>query len=290
METIVLRAFAKINLAIDVVGKRDDGYHLIDMVTVPLKLHDSIEIQKQPDSDTTFLFCDDPTLVCDENNLAYKALSSMQNNFDIPGAYTMFIYKKIPVEAGLGGGSADAAAVIRALDRYIPIDAKEKEEKIQKLSVKIGADVPFCLVNKPSRVTGIGEVLTPIKIKCPYYVLIVKPNLGLSTKSVYEAFDNITDDIKHPNIEKLLEGLENDDENLIKENMINVLSVPAIKALPLIGDLLEEMEMMNLPLSGMSGTGSACFALSKDKKLLERASHIFEKEGNLTYLTQFNLL
>lgn len=290
METIVLKAFAKINLAIDVVGRRDDGYHLIDMVTVPLKLHDSIEIQKQAEGGDTFLFCDDPTLVCDENNLAYKALNSMQQNFKIDGAYTMYIYKKIPVEAGLGGGSADAAAVIRAIERYIPEDSKEKYEKIQKLSVKIGADVPFCLMSKPARVTGIGEVLTPIKIKYPYYVLIVKPNIGLATKTVYEAYDNIKDDIKHPDIDKLLLGLETDDVNLIKENMINVLSVPAIKALPLISDLLEEMEMMNLPLSGMSGTGSACFALSKDKKLLENASHIFEREGHSTYLTQFNLL
>lgn len=290
METIVVRAFAKINLAIDVVGKRDDGYHLVDMVTVPLKLHDSVEITPQPDGGETFLYCDDPTLVCDENNLAYKALSSMRDHFRIDGAYSMFIYKKIPVEAGLGGGSADAAAVIRALDRFIPEDEKEKEEKIRNLAVGIGADVPFCLLNKPCRVRGIGEKLEEIKIAYPYHVLIVKPNLGLSTKSVYQAFDEIKDEIVHPDIDKLLLGLKNNDEEMIRENMANVLSVPAIKALPLVSDLLEEMQMMNLPLSGMSGTGSACFALSKDKHHLERAAHIFEKEGNETYITQFNLL
>ena len=290
METIVVRAFAKINLAIDVVGKRDDGYHLVDMVTIPLKLHDSVEIQAQQNGGDTFLYCDDPSLVCDESNLAYKALNLVQNNFYVKGAYTIFIYKKIPVEAGLGGGSADAAAVIRALARYIPEEQKEKEKKIMSLSTKIGADVPFCLVNKPCRVNGIGEKLTPIKVAYPYHVLIVKPNLGLSTKSVYEAYDRIQDEISHPNIDQLLVGLEKGDEELIKHNMANVLSAPAIKALPLIADLLEEMQMMNFPLSGMSGTGSACFALSKDKHLLERAAHVFEKEGNLTYLTEFNLL
>lgn len=288
METIVVRALAKINLAIDVLDRREDGYHEIDMVTVPLKLHDSVEITPQDPSSDTFLYCDDPTLVCDESNLAYKALDAVHKTFDTQGSYRMFIYKKIPVQAGLGGGSADAAAVIRALDNFIPADP-EKERKMYDLALKIGSDVPFCLYNKPARVRGIGEKIEGIKVAYPYYVMIVKPNYGLSTKSVYEAYDLIKDKIKHPNIDALIEALAKDDEEGMKDNMINVLSVPAIKALPLIADLLEEMQMMNLPLCGMSGTGSACFALSKDKRLLERASHVFEKEGNLVKLTQFFL-
>ena len=288
MNTTVIRALAKVNLAIDVLVRREDGYHDIDMVTIPLTLHDSIEITPLSSSYETYLFCDDPTIVCDESNLAYKALDMMRQNFEIKKEYRIFIYKKIPVQAGLGGGSADAAAIIKALAHYLPKD-KETQKKQEDLAIQIGSDVPFCLYDKPSRVQGTGERLTPIKVAYPYYVLIVKPELGLSTKSVYEAFDLIKEEIRRPNIPELIEALSKDDVEGIRRNMANVLSVPAIKALPLIGDLLEEMDMMNLVLNGMSGTGSACFALSKDKKLLERAGHVFEKEGHKAYITQFAL-
>lgn len=288
MNTIVIRALAKINLAIDVLDKRADNYHDIDMVTIPLTLHDSIEITPLSSAYETYLFCDDPTIVCDESNLAYKALDLMKKTFNIQKSYKIFIYKKIPVEAGLGGGSADAAAILKALDHYLPRE-EDRDGILQELAIQIGSDVPFCLYDKPSRVQGKGEKLTPIHVAYPYHVLIVKPQYGLSTKSVYEAFDLVKDQIRRPNIEGLIEALAKDDQEGMKHCMANVLSVPAIKALPLISDLLEEMDMMNLPLNGMSGTGSACFALSKDKKLLERAAHVFEKEGHQAYVTQFGL-
>lgn len=288
MDTIVIRALAKVNLAIDVLSKDSDGYHQIDMITIPLKLHDSVEITPLNSSYDTYLFCDDPTIVCDESNLAYQALDKMRKSFDIKGEYRMFIYKKIPVEAGLGGGSADAAAIIKALANYMPKE-QATDEKLNEIGYSIGSDVPFCLLDKPARVRGKGEIIQPIKVAYPYYVLIVKPKVGLATKTVYESFDTITEDIRHPDIDRLIKALENDDEEEMKKSMFNVLSVPAIRALPLISDLLEEMEMMNLPLNGMSGTGSACFALSKDKKHLERAANVFAKEGHDTYLTQFYL-
>lgn len=291
MNTIVIRALAKINLAIDVLGKREDGYHKIDMVTIPLKLHDSIEITPFPANSglETYLYCDDPTIVCNESNLAYKALNAMRDNFRVNGHFRMMIHKRIPVQAGLGGGSADAAAVIKALDNYMHDSNENKDEIERKLALSIGSDVPFCLYNKTCRVEGIGEKLTPIKVKHPYHVLIVKPNVGLSTRSVYEAFDMCECEIKHPNIEELINALEIDDEDKIEKNLINVLSVPAIKALPLIQELLDKMKIMGLKLSGMSGTGSACFAIHKDKKLLERAFNIFNKDNYECYLTEFAL-
>ena len=288
MNTIVIRALAKINLAIDVLDKRADGYHDIDMITIPLKLHDSVEITPLGHNYDTYLFCDDPTIVCDESNLAYKALDKMKENFDINGEYRMFIYKKIPVEAGLGGGSANAAAIIKALSNYLPKEQVD-DKKLYDIALSIGSDVPFCLFNKPARIKGRGEIIEPIKVAYPYYVLIVKPQLGLATKTVYAGFDQIKEKIRRPDINRLIKALEKDDQEEMKKSMANVLSVPAIKALPLISTLLEEMEMMNLVLNGMSGTGSACFALSKDKKLLERASHVFNGEGYSTYITQFYL-
>lgn len=284
MNTKIIKALAKINLAIDVKSKREDGYHNIDMVSVPLKLHDILEITRLGKDYDTYLLCDDPTIICDENNLVYKAFNLLKNEYTIEGEYRIFLYKKIPVEAGLGGGSADAAAVLLALKEHIKnID----EHKFLKEASDIGADIPFCLYNRAARVEGKGEFITPIKIQFPYHVLIVKPQQGLETKQVYEAFDFIKEDIPHPNISKLIFALEKDDEEMMKQSMFNVLSVPAIKVLPVIGELLEEMEMMNLPLNGMSGTGSACFALSKNKEHLEKASKTFEKQGYQTYITQF---
>lgn len=290
MNTIIVRALAKINLAIDVKTRREDGYHQIDMVTIPLKLHDSIEITPLLGDGfkDTYLYCDDPTIICDESNLAYKALNVMKENKRITGCYQMMIHKRIPVQAGLGGGSADAAAVIRALDSYNKEDKNEQLKIENSLALSVGSDVPFCLLNKPARVSGIGEKLEVISIKDHYFVLIVKPEYGLSTKSVYEAYDLYDQDsIKHPDIDKLIEALKVGDENGIKENMINVLSYPAIKALPEIQDLLNKLTDLGLPLNGMSGTGSACFALSKDKRLLEHCLNILEGQGYSCYFTEF---
>lgn len=290
MNTIIVRALAKINLAIDIKKRREDGYHEIDMVTIPLKLHDSIEITPFPaySSLETYLYCDDPTIVCDESNLAYKALSIMKENNRVSGHFQMMIHKRIPVEAGLGGGSADAAAVIRALDNYTK-DKKDIENIEERIALQVGSDVPFCIKNKPCRVRGRGEILDEIKVKNNYYVLIVKPNIGLSTKSVFEAYDYINEEIKHPDIEALITALSNGDEEGMKNNMVNVLSYPAIKALPVIGEILKRLTDMGLELNGMSGTGSACYALSRDKKKLDHAYNIFERENYACYLTEFQL-
>lgn len=290
MQETIVRAYSKINLAIDVKGKREDGYHDIDRVTIPLKLHDSVEISpfRSSNDNDTYLYCDDPTIICDETNLAYKALDYRRENHQVNGSYQILIHKRIPVMAGLGGGSADAAAVRHAVEHYNP--SKEKEEIEKKRAVTLSSDLPFCLVNKPCRVQGKGEILTPIEVKDEYHVLIVKPQVGLSTKSIYEAFDqNKPEEIKHPDIEALIEGLKDGDEKRIKDNLVNVLSVPAIKALPLISDILHQREERSLPLCGRSGTGSACFALSRNKKTIDLAAHMFEHKGYEVYVTEFLL-
>lgn len=290
MQETIVRAYAKINLAIDIKGKREDGYHELDRVTVPLKLHDSIEIFPLGASSgkDTYLYCDDPTIICDESNLAYKALDFRRENHQVNGSYQILIHKRIPVRAGLGGGSADAAAVRHAVEHYNP--SKEKEEIEKRRAVNVSSDVPFCLLNKPCRVQGKGEILTPIEIKDDYHVLIVKPKEGLSTKSVFEAYDLIDpNEVVHPNIDALRKGLREGKEDLIQQNRINVLSLPAIKALPLIGEILKQRQDRKLSLCGRSGTGSACYALSKDKKKIEAAYHFFEQKGYEVYSTQFLL-
>lgn len=285
MNTLVVKAPAKINLAIDVLNTREDHYHEVDMISIPLKLHDSIEICALGKGYDTYLYCDDPTLVCDESNLAYKALDVMKTTFSHKKEYQISIHKKIPVEAGLGGGSADAAAVMKAINIFM--QRENKSIDLNALALSIGSDVPFCLKNIPSRVQGIGEKLTPIKVAYPYHVLIVKPDKGLSTADVYRDFDSYPGEIKHPNIPALIKALETDDEEKIEKNLINVLYYPASRALNDIVVLIEDMKKMGLKLCGMSGTGSACFGISKDRKFLEKVCHIFSKKGYQTYLTQF---
>ena len=287
MKEYTIKANGKINLAIDVRKRLDNGYHEIDMVTVPLELHDTINISYLKDNTAeTYLFCNDEKIPCDESNLVYKAYKLLKEKDDFSEKLKIFIYKRIPVEAGLGGGSSDAAAILMNLPAILK---KKNDIDIYSLAPIIGSDVSFFLNNRPARVLSTGDKLEDITIKDSYYVLIVKPKVGLSTKLVYALYDEMEEDIKRPNIQELIEGLKTGDEEKIQANMINVLTKPATNRVPIINDILYDMKMMNLPLSNMSGTGSACFALSKDKNYLKKVSEVFEKKGHKVFLTQFKL-
>lgn len=282
---MILKAPGKINLAINVLEKRDDGYHNVDMISVPIGLHDHVEITELVQGNETFLTCDDIELVCDESNLALKAYKAMQENFQIKKPYRIEIYKRIPIEAGLAGGSADAAAVIKAVAHYHKPTISL--ERLLEVGETVGSDVSFCLLNKPCRVQGRGEILTPIKIKENYHVLIVKPKKGLSTKVVYERADLI--EKVHPNIDLLIKGLEEGNEKIITENMVNSLQNAAIEMCPDVREIILSLKQMGFDMCSMSGSGSACFALSKDVKALQYASKFFASKGYLTYLTSFNI-
>lgn len=285
------KAPAKINLAIDIKGVREDGYHLLDMITLPLKLHDTLDIEKVQTTGLdkgVYLYCDDSNIICDESNIAYRALQLVKEKIEFKNVYTITIHKRIPISSGLGGGSADGAAVIRSLWKKLSED--DKKYIVDNLSEKIGCDVLYCIDNKPARVTGIGDNITPIKVKTNYFVLLVKPNKGLSTVDVYKKYNEFDDkSFPHPNIDNLIAGLENDDENLISENMENVLKNPAISMLPEIKTILDIFKENNIKLSSMTGTGSCCFALFKDEKHLKKVQSIFEKKGYETYLTQTDI-
>lgn len=288
MNLISAKAYAKLNLAIDVYNRLENGYHNIDMITVPLFLHDTLEINKIGDTTNTYLFCDDERVPCDESNLVHKAFTILKQEYNFKTNFKVYIYKRIPLQAGLGGGSSDAASMLKALPTMLK-DLNITEEILMNLAPKIGSDVPFFVKCKPARVKNIGDVLNPITIKCPYYVLLVKPLQGLSTKKIYDLYDEMKDSVTHPDLDTLVHALEIDDEEMIQANLINVLSYPAIKELPLISDILNSFEMMDLSLHGMSGTGSTCFALSKDKEYLKKVSDVFLKQGHQVFVTQFNL-
>ena len=285
---MIIKAFAKINLAIDVKKKDENGYHDIDMVTLPITLHDVLEMEQLISRHGIFITSDDPSLICDEGNLAFKALKAMEDSFSFSKGYRIQIYKRIPMNAGLGGGSADAAGIIRAICKLYNMDAHDP--KIIKVARSIGSDVPFCLLNKPARVLGTGENIIPLDSKLDYHVIIVKPHKGLSTKDVYEKYDTIPEEEReHPDISALIEAIKIGDEQKMFENMKNGLYKPASLLCPVISGILNDFKKMGFPLYSMTGSGNACFALSKDLEQIEKAKNYFTSLNYITITASTNL-
>lgn len=285
---MIIKAFAKINLAIDVKKKDENGYHDIDMVTLPITLHDVLEMEQLISRHGIFITSDDPSLICDEGNLAFKALKAMEDNFSFSKGYRIQIYKRIPMNAGLGGGSADAAGIIRAICKLYNMDAHDS--KIIKVARSIGSDVPFCLLNKPARVLGTGENIIPLDSKLDYHVIIVKPHKGLSTKDVYEKYDTIPEEEReHPDISALIEAIKIGDEQKMFENMKNGLYKPASLLCPVISGILNDFKKIGFPLYSMTGSGNACFALSKDLEQIEKAKNYFTSLNYITITASTNL-
>lgn len=285
---MIIKAFAKINLAIDVKKKNENGYHDIDMVTLPITLHDVLEMEQLISRHGIFITSDDPSLICDEGNLAFKALKAMEDNFSFSKGYRIQIYKRIPMNAGLGGGSADAAGIIRAICKLYNMDAHDP--KIIKVARSIGSDVPFCLLNKPARVLGTGENIIPLDSKLDYHVIIIKPHKGLSTKDVYEKYDTIPEEEReHPDISALIEAIKIGDEQKMFENMKNGLYKPASLLCPVISGILNDFKKMGFPLYSMTGSGNACFALSKDLEQIEKAKNYFTSLNYITITASTNL-
>ena len=285
---MIIKAFAKINLAIDVKKKDENGYHDIDMVTLPITLHDVLEMEQLISRHGIFITSDDPSLICDEGNLAFKALKAMEDNFSFSKGYRIQIYKRIPMNAGLGGGSADAAGIIHAICKLYNMDPHDS--KIIKVARSIGSDVPFCLLNKPARVLGTGENIIPLDSKLDYHVIIIKPHKGLSTKDVYEKYDTIPEEEReHPDISALIEAIKIGDEQKMFENMKNGLYKPASLLCPVISGILNDFKKMGFPLYSMTGSGNACFALSKDLEQIEKAKNYFTSLNYITINASTNL-
>ena len=275
METSI-KAYAKINLALNVYDKRDDGYHNIDMVAIPLALHDIIELETLPRGYETFITSDDASLPTDESNLTFIALNRLREHYQINQNFMMHIYKRIPMNAGLGGGSANAAAVMNVLLKLIK--EKPSYEKLIQIARSTGGDVAFCLFNKPARCKGIGEELEFIKVKKKYYILLIKPMEGVSTARAFNDYDNLDPKPEKSNIARLVEALEKGDDEVIAQEMKNGLQESAAKLVPEIVTLVNKLKKDGFPLSMMSGSGSTVFAMSTDKKKILEESKKFDKE------------
>ena len=262
-----LSALAKINLGLDVIRKREDGYHEVRMIMQTINMYDQLEIdiKEEPGiSITTNL----PFIPTNENNLVYKAAKLLMDEFHIEKGITVELQKFIPVAAGMAGGSSDAAATMIGMNRLFGLGLTVRQ--LMERSVSIGADVPYCLLRGTALAEGIGEKLRPLP-PCPNcYVLIGKPSISVSTKFVYEKLDagNIEE---HPDIDRILEGLQWHNLNKISENMGNVLESVTIPAYPIIEEIKNHMKEHGAVNAMMSGSGPTVFGLFDDKMVAERA-------------------
>jgi 4-diphosphocytidyl-2-C-methyl-D-erythritol kinase len=266
---MLLKAYAKINISLDAIGKREDGYHLLRMIMQNIDLYDLINLNKinqgiNITANKTYV----PT---DERNLAYKAAKLFMDRYNIDGGVDINIRKNIPVAAGLAGGSTDAAAVLKGMRDLYEIDASDEE--LMELGLKIGADVPYCIVGGTALCEGIGEKVTPIKSFKNHIMIIVKPPFGVSTKEVYQNLD-ISKIYKHPNTEELISAIEQDDLRYITSNMKNVLENVTLRKHSILKDIKNEMMRMGAMGAMMSGSGPTVFCFFDD---MLRAQYCFEK-------------
>lgn len=279
---MLLQSNSKINVSLRVLNRKEDSYHNLEMVVLPLALHDIIEMSLDPHSEDTFITCDDIGLSNMHHNLCTKAVDAMRKEFGFKENFHIAIHKEIPFAAGLGGGSSNAAAVMRGVVSLL--DIRTNEETLNRIGLSIGADVPFFLRGKPAVAEGIGEKLTPISVKTPYWCLVVKPKQGLSTKAVFEICDSFE---RMPiNTEGVVAALANGDDDLLAKSIGNDLFEPAASLLPEVKEIVNRLKEAGLPISSMTGSGSSCFALSHDLKKLKDVARRFADEGLFAVITK----
>lgn len=257
MET---KAYAKINISLDVVGKREDGYHLLKMIMQSIDLYDVIDV-KAIDKGIC-ITSDSKNIPNDNRNIAYRAAKLFMDTYKITSGVSIHIKKNIPVAAGLAGGSTDGAAVLKLLREIFKPELTDDE--LIKLGVKIGADIPFCIVGGTALCEGIGEKITPLKSLRDKILVLVKPEFGVSTKEVYRKYDECKD-VNHPDSEGLIKAVNDGNFNFAVDNMVNVLENVTSKEYEDISKI--EAKALEYKALGtmMSGSGPTVFAFFKDE-------------------------
>lgn len=271
-----LRALAKINLGLDVLGRRADGYHELRMIMQTINMYDQLdmEISEKPGIKITTNL---PYVPVNENNLVYKAAKMLMDEFQVKEGLTVDLQKMIPVAAGMAGGSSDAAAAMIGVNRLFQLGLSVKA--LMERGVKIGADVPYCLLRGTALAEGIGDKLRALPACPDCYVLIGKPGISVSTKFVYENLR--ANELKaHPRIDEMLDALQWHNLYKMADLMENVLETVTIPRYPIIEDIKNHMKEHGALNALMSGSGPTVFGLFDDKLLAEHACEAL-KESRL---------
>ncbi len=274
MDKIKLKALGKINLGLDVLGRRPNGYHDVRMVMQTVYLYDQILLEKT-DKEGISLETNLFYLPVNENNLAHRAAKMLIDEFAIKEGVHISLEKHIPVAAGMAGGSSNAAAVLYGMNRLFQLGLTDQE--LMDRSVQLGADVPYCIMRGTVLAEGIGEKLTPLPAMPKCHVLLAKPPISVSTQKVYEKLD-AQEVTKHPDIDGILLGLQTGDLEKITSSMGNVLENVTITEYPQIERIKDVMKEEGALNAMMSGSGPTVFGIYDDKMLARRAAARIREE------------
>ena len=275
MREIKLKARAKINLGLDVLRKREDGYHEIRMIMQMINLYDKITLRRirEPGIRVTTNLS---YLPVNEDNLAYRAAKLLRDEFRIPDGVEIELQKYIPVAAGMAGGSSDAAAVMVGMDRIFQLGLSKKQ--LMERGVKIGADVPFCIMRGTALAEGIGEVLTPLPAMPHCSLVIAKPKIHVSTRFVYGNLK--ADELKeHPDIDGQVQALRKGNLEQLTAKMGNVLETVTVPAYPVIDEIKKTMIKNDAMGAMMSGSGPTVFGVFEREEPAQEVCRLLKKEG-----------
>lgn len=272
-------AHAKVNLALNVNGVNEQGYHDLDMIMVPISLYDEVEIERNDKQEDSVEFID--LHVPDENTIT-KALSLLREKYKITYYYTIKVIKNIPEQAGLAGGSADAACVLSAINELEKLELSEPE--LISLGKQVGADVPFCLVSKSARVQGIGEKIKRIDTDWQFDFLLVKPGEGVSTPLAFKKWDE--GKRKQWDVEAIEQAMMAKDHEWLMSSMVNALEEAAIELVPEISDIEQLALKLGADRAMMTGSGSAVMIFSKSGSVLKRIEEEMKKKYPFVQIVQ----
>lgn len=284
MNSIAVKAYAKINLGLDVLRRREDGYHEVRMIMQTVSLYDTITIRKTK-FDSIALTSNLPYLPTDRRNLVYKAALLFRESFSIHDGLQITLNKRIPVAAGLAGGSTDAAAALWGLNRLFQTGLSA--EQLKDYGLRLGADVPFCLMMGTALSEGIGEILTPLPPMPDCSILLVKPDISVSTKYVYENL-KLGENIRHPDIPGMINTLNGGNLRDLTLLMDNILESVTIKEYPVIEEIKQKMKEKGALSSLMSGSGPTVFGIYNNRTQAEKAYRFFKASsyGRQVFLTR----
>ena len=277
MNQIRLKALAKINLGLDVLRRKEDGYHEVKMIMQTIHLHDQIHIRKI-EEDEIIIKTNLYYLPNNENNIAYKAAKMLKDEFNLPGGVSIQLKKVIPVAAGMAGGSSDAAAVLFGMNKMYGL--KLSMQELMDRGVKIGADVPYCIMRGTALAEGIGEKLTRLPAMPKCHILIAKPPINVSTKFVYENLhaNNLKPE-DHPNVDIQIEALKEGNLEKLVENMGNVLERVTVPEYPVIDEIKQIMREKGALGAMMSGSGPTVFGIFTSYTKAQEAYQKIEQSG-----------
>ena len=284
MDSIRLKARAKINLGLDVLGKREDGYHEVRMVMQTIGIYDRLILTKIPEEEIR-ITSNLAFLPVNENNLIYKAIKLLKDEYHFPGGVSVDLNKFIPVAAGMAGGSTDAASTMFGVNRLFGLNLSMG--KMMELGVRLGADVPYCVMRGTALAEGIGEKLTRITPVPHMWILIAKPQINVSTRLVYEQLD-MGGIQKHPDIDGIIRAIEAQDVVRIAQSMGNVLENVTVPLYPVIETIKQDMLSHGAINAMMSGSGPTEFGIFPDEQTTLACQAFLKKKGDArqVYITE----